>query len=705
MKKPYLKTLALFLGLTGLASPVLSQECGTLSYEEEIRLDESLSPQQKEQLIQQYYDTHVSKWEQWSESSRSGQKADIMVIPLVFHVFHRYGPENISMAQVKDQVRILNEDFNGQNASISQLVNEFKSIAGNTEIEFRLATLDPDGNCTDGVIRHYDPKTYYDGRGPIQQHKRDYGWPSDKYMNIYVVGSIETSGNGGTILGYAQFPGGNPATDGFVVRHDNVGSIGTSNPGRATTSTHEIGHMLGLFHTWGNCAAAGSPNACNCDDGVADTPNTQGHPSTCNLGAETCGSLDNVQNFMDYATCAVNFTQGQSDRMRGVMENDAARRNLFQPANLVATGADYAKNDPPTTLCDAAFDFNDKVNYCPGEDISFTDRSFHKVTSRTWTFEDGEPATSGDANPTVNFTTSGLKTVKLVVTNGVETDSITRTVYISSGDELGGYPFADDIENVDLSNLDQYEIFDKGGNISWRLSSTISHNGGSKCFYLPNISADDEEENDDIISNTIDLSSASSGAKLSFDVAHARTALTNGDQLRVAFSNDCGQTWFNVASLTRNSLATAPNHTNAFFPEESEWARKSFDIPAEYLVSSFMFKFSWVGGGGNNAFIDNININETGTGIDENFLESSMTLFPNPATSTTTLSFTLLSNEQVDIRIIDVAGKEVSNLGSKNFNKGENQIMLNTDALVPGLYMVKVSSTGATASKRLIVQP
>lgn len=703
MRKFYLKALALAVVLGSMLGSVQAQICGTLSYEEEIRANDNISQAEKEQLIEAFYKEEAEMRASWPKS-RSGEKAEIAIIPVVFHIFHKYGPENISKAQIDNQIKVLNDDYNGKNASMSQLVEQFKSIAGNTEVEFRLATLDPNGNCTNGVIRYYDPKTYYDGRNPIQQLKVQHGWPRENYMNIYVVGSIENNGSG-TVLGYAQFPGfGAANTDGLVVRSDNVGAIGTSSPARATTSTHEVGHWLGLFHTWGNCAAAGSPNACNCDDDVTDTPNTVGHPSTCNLAAETCGSLDNVQNFMDYATCAVNFTAEQATRMRDNLLNHSNRRVLSTEANLIATGSDYGIGDEPTTLCKAVMEFNEYDVFCPGDAVKFTDRSFHKVTTRTWTFQDGTPATSSDASPSVTFDSPGLKDVSLTVSNGVETKTVDAQIYIRSDAELGGFPYSDDIEAVDISNNDQYQIIDNGGNAKWTLSSTVSSGGGSKSFYLPNANSVSEEL-DEIISNTIDLSGASEGAKFTFDVAYARKAFTNSDQLKVSFTNDCGATWTNFTPLTRNTLATAPNHTNSFFPDgPDEWATKEFEIPASLLGPNFQFKFTWIASGGNNAFIDNINISQNGVGINDAFASQiGVDIYPNPASNQVTIDLAANSNLELNIRLVNLLGKEVISVYNGNVKQGNQEFTVNTSSLEAGVYFVTIDNGTSSKTEKLVI--
>src|SRR5688572_5122720 len=150
--------------------------------------------------------------------------APMYTIPVVFHVLHLGGSENISNNQIIDAVNILTRDYNKLNADTNVVITQFKSLIGDAQIHFQLASKDPSGNCTNGIVRHNDPKTDW------VNNPSDciYSWPRDKYLNIYVVRSIASGA-----AGYTYPPGGSPsiASDAIVILHDYVGSIGTSNVG------------------------------------------------------------------------------------------------------------------------------------------------------------------------------------------------------------------------------------------------------------------------------------------------------------------------------------------------------------------------------------------------------------------------------------------------------------------------------------------
>jgi hypothetical protein len=233
----------------------------------------------------------------------------VRIIPVVFHILHNYGPENISDAQVLDEVRILNEDFRMRNPDTVAIVPAFKHIAADCEIEFRLATIDPNGNCTNGIDRIVSTLTENAG----DQSKLN-PWPDHQYLNIWVVSSLAWSG----VAAYAYYPGTAPAgADGVISQHRFIGSIGTGSPGTSRVITHEVGHCFNLTHVWGD---TNDPGVSCGDDSVSDTPITEGWTS-CNLNGSSCGnSLDNVQNYMEYAYCDRMFTQGQKYQDAGRSE-------------------------------------------------------------------------------------------------------------------------------------------------------------------------------------------------------------------------------------------------------------------------------------------------------------------------------------------------------------------------------------------------
>ncbi len=203
----------------------------------------------------------------------------IVIIPVVFHIIHTNGSENISDAQVIDQVSILNRDYRKDNADTANVVAPFKPLIGDMKIEFRLAQLDPDGMCTNGIDRIYSHKT---------ENANDYSklnpWPSDRYLNVWVIKTMESVGT----AGYAYYPGSaDPTRDGIIIIHQYIGSIGTGSVGQSRALTHEVGHWLNLPHCWGS---TNDPEVACGDEGVNDTPETAGHDNCGNRFDFECDS-------------------------------------------------------------------------------------------------------------------------------------------------------------------------------------------------------------------------------------------------------------------------------------------------------------------------------------------------------------------------------------------------------------------------------
>lgn len=257
----------------------------------------------------------------WIKNNKGGNKS-VITIPVVVHVVYVNNNQNISDEQIKSQIDALNADYRRLNTDKTNTRPVFDTIAADIEIEFCLTATDTNGNFTTGIIRKESPGEFFGLFTPFDGVKSSNNgigsdpWPTDQYLNIWVCPLIPG------LLGYAQFPGDNPATDGVVITTNAFGTIGTVQPPstKGRTATHEIGHWLGLRHIWGD-------GPCDSTDYVDDTPNADASSSGCDLNKNTCvndstfwGNFnppDMVENFMDYSedVCMNAFTKGQKTRM------------------------------------------------------------------------------------------------------------------------------------------------------------------------------------------------------------------------------------------------------------------------------------------------------------------------------------------------------------------------------------------------------
>lgn len=231
-------------------------------------------------------------------------------IPVVVHVVHNTDEGNISEDQVRSQITVLNEDFRAANADLAKVPDPFQDLVADARIEFELS--DVTRTRTDRAsFHHVDDDVKSSQTGGIDP------WDTQEYLNIWVCTLA------GGILGYAQFPGGPPETDGVVILHSAFGTLGTAAApfDRGRTTTHEVGHYLNLSHIWGESRFA----TCADDDYVSDTPvqfdKNFGKPAFPSFSCDGPPHGDMFMNYMDYVDdeAMFMFTKEQALRMAAAL--------------------------------------------------------------------------------------------------------------------------------------------------------------------------------------------------------------------------------------------------------------------------------------------------------------------------------------------------------------------------------------------------
>lgn len=256
---------------------------------------------------------------------------EVYRIPVVVHVMHIGEPvgdgSNISNAQIESAIEALNADFR-------RLEGTPGAGSGvDTEIEFVLASRSPEGAPTTGVVRvdAGDLAGYATGgvrilgnQGASEAVVKGLSvWPTDDYLNIWVVNEIDNNDGGAGIQGYAYLPPIENDLDGIVVLYNAFGTTGNLKPWTQMnrTLTHEAGHYLGLLHTfYGTNSCPATENNCALQgDCICDTPPTVANANCAS--APVCSDA-HVENYLDYTAegCKNAFTAGQRDRMRAVVE-------------------------------------------------------------------------------------------------------------------------------------------------------------------------------------------------------------------------------------------------------------------------------------------------------------------------------------------------------------------------------------------------
>lgn len=667
--------------------------CGT---DEMVREAKRIYPEYSENLRQ--LEAFTREYIQNNPAQRTSGTVQY-VIPVVFHVVHNYGPENISKAQILDAVDIFNKSFQKLYGDSVLVASAFRPIIADCQIEFRLAQIDPNGNCTDGITRTVSSLTYTAGdnvKGLID-------WPYNKYFNIWVVNNIASGA-----AGYAYYPGITGSIDGVVIRHDYTGSIGTSSGSNyaARSLVHEAGHWLNLPHTWGSTNNPGLPANCSDDDFVQDTPNTIGVANfSCDTAQVTCNSLDNVQNYMDYASCHYMFTEGQKARMHAALNSIIGQRNsLWQPSNLIATGTNDGYVAVP---CTPVAEFSNVDRYiCAGTTLTFTDLSWKAdVQNWQWSFPGGTPSSSTDQNPVVQYNTPGIYDVTLTASNGSGSNTLTRQghVIVSPSPAAATAPFVEDFENVSTIPSGSDWIVENNGGNAWTRSNVAAYSG-SYAMRLINHSGNPNGQVDVFITPGYNLSNITN-ASMKFKLSFAARSTSGTDQLKVFASNNCGELWAMRYTESGLNLSTAGLVSSSFIPNNpSLWREETVNINSVSYNNkpSVRFKFQYTQNTGNNIYIDDINISGTSTvGIQDVDFLSTLNISPNPSSSNTMVSFQLKNDAKITMQLLDMTGRAVTELQNGHLPAGDHRFVVGDDVKA-GVYFLRIQVDGGVLTEKIV---
>ena len=711
----------LFLLMSGSFSAVQAQErCGTMPYR--------ATPQQE-------------RFEQWMQEkvqekrARAGRQlvdASIYCIPVVVHVVHQGEPvgegRNISLAQIEDQIRILNEDFRRQNADTVNTQPLFLPVAADVGVEFVLAQQDPNGLPTNGVVRVVGTQDSYsiaEGAelGALSQ------WNPENYFNIWV-----TRISGGK-LGFAQLPisdllpglesaSFNSLTDGIVVDYLSFGSVGSLrdryNGGR--TATHEVGHYLGLRHVWGD-------GGCGVDDFVEDTPPQERSYNFCPTGeAFSCDSPDMYDNYMDLTddACMNIFTEGQVFRMRTVLENSPRRASLLVSPGLVA---------PRPILDDATISrvISPQPSECSPEitpELRLRNTGSNPIESVTVAFRVGRElveettfAVALESGKTQDVTfptfdqldfrpgTAYEVSFEVISVNGNVDDNTTGNreevaFVIPQRDEV---PFIANFESAGSETfLEKSIIRNPDQQTTWeRRATPLVSDPINESLYMNFYEYQDlEGEQDFLYSPTLDLRNIPAAA-LSFRVAHAPYEDENfplsQDGLLVGVSTDCGATIDAIVyEKFSTQLATQPPQDFRFIPTtEDDWREEVISLNDYLGEPNVQVVFIAVNDHGNNLFLDDIEFFVT----EYDSLrppESSFSIEPNPVENNQLeVEFNLPAKDEVTVVIYSTQGARV---GEYVFPNTLNQTYrIDMSGRPSGVYVLRVIGQAASGGKQFIL--
>lgn len=623
-----------------------------------------------------------------------GKTSVVKIIPVVVHIIHNGGTENISDAQIQSQIDVLNEDFRKKQGTKGD------GSGVDTEIQFCLAQITPNGKCTNGIVRVQSDLTNHQTYQRSLLKQLSY-WDNVRYLNIYVVKNIN---NGSGTLGYASFPGGPADEDGVVVRHDYFGRIGTASTSLGRTTTHEISHWFGLYHTFQDGCGT---DTCTSGDKVCDTPPVAAPNYSCNAVNSCHNDLpdqnDQLENYMDYTpdNCKNMFTLGQKIRMQATL--NTIRSIISSPGNLTSTGCDSGYTSPP---CNVIADFFvNAQTVCSGNQLKYTVRAFNNPTSFKWYFDGGSPASSTLANPEVSYSTLGTYQVKLVVSGTAGSDSLTRLGYINVIDPPVGIPlpYSEGFEDLAFpSNGISIENNDNG--VTWQRDTTAKAFLGKGSAKINNLINTNYGQSDAMILPSFDLSTFGGIPFLNFKWAYAKSDPTYSDELVVAVSKDCGVNWNQVYRKTGDDLVTGPTQTTAYIPDSTTvWKAAKINLNAYKTYRNVLLKIINVTDGGNNLYIDHINLGAINAGIDEQKSDFVEAIYPNPNNGEFSISVNVIDLRLVNIKVFDMMGKEINTDAFIIRVLGRNTLLIKV-SMPRGLYFISFNNEGNITTKKIIIQ-
>jgi hypothetical protein len=654
---------------------------------------------------------------QMQENAANGAKSAAAfeyTIPVVFHILHTGGSENVSDASCISVLNWVNKDLARMNSDTGTIAAPYKPLYVPSDIKLMLAKKDKDGNCVSGIVHRYDARTVWDRSGDLNVLYSGIttSYPSDMYLNIIIVKEIVAEpGQQGIVVGYTYKPGSwgvKAPQDAIVYIYSHLGGS------QARSMTHELGHWLGLDHTFGQ---TNNPGVVCGDDGLGDTPPTKGNFGMCpsSLTGNTCagsGGKTNVENIMDYSTCPKNFTVDQTNLMRSRLQNHARRIKHWSSQNLIDTDINGVG------LCKPVAEFlssNFVYTVCAGGSLTMQDFSYNgTIATYNWLADNNAVIAADNASVTnITFPTVGQVNVILTVGNGQGTSSKTRTVLVLDGTPGITGPHLEGFE--DLALPAGWIVWNgNNGSPTFQRTESAAYEG-TACFYMN--TSNSNGNNEDYVQTPIMDMQNSAVQTLEFAYAYARQSTAHNDKFRVEGSNDCGGSFLPIIELASNQmqLNSGGVQTAPFYPAViEEW--KTIDL-ATYpgakwapfknspnVIVRFRF-IQGTTGNGNNFFLDAINLPVSTVGINELKKDLKFKLFPNPTDGSATVKFSLHDATSVDVTVVDILGKVIYTSSGSTFNPGDHSIQLNSDhKLAPGIYNVNVKLNGTNVTSKLVVQ-
>ena len=665
-------------------------------------------------------------WEHVDRTTSGG--TTLYTIPVVVHVLHNYGSELVADTSIYKMIDLVNSYFLKTNPDTVNIIDKFKPVAANTQIAFKLATKDPNGDQTKGVEHIFTYLTYMN-YNYIDQSKINQ-WPQDRYLNIWIVNNIPSSSLGSSIIGDYYTPPDAayiPYYDGIVFSYY-IGQYIAD--GYGSYLSHYFARYLNLPYPCNDYSGA-----CVDADGIADTPPCNASYTCSNIYDTVCDT-PNAQNIMSEFddSCGIMFTYGQGQYMQYILQIDIGNRDsLVTPYNFSTTGMNQPMPDmmpvadfstyspyPVTTLPPKRF-------FCQGQQITFKNESWNDtIITASWTFSNNANIPTSTSLTTVlnKFHQPGWVTVSLAATgNNTGTTTLTNPEAVFITDSIPtiatGY-----VQEFTPGSMGKWPMFNYYNNrFKWQIANagyldnySVEYTGYDNRTFPQNMTGTPQGDVDDVYTPAFDLTGFTDSCYLNFMLSGASyTSETRymNDSLEIDYSPNQAQTWIKLRILKGSLLHNKGTITTPYIPASiSDWIPNAISLPSAARTAYTIFRLRYYPGAdsmgmssSNNVFLDHFNF----SGYPENVaiidqMADGVSLLPNPTHGN---SYVIIKGKTAiltaKIVVIDIAGKVVYETTSNN-NSNTTRVELPENIFTSkGLYFIHVTTDRINQTEKLVV--
>jgi PKD repeat protein len=401
--------------------------------------------------------------------------------------------------------------------------------------------------------------------------------------------------------------------------------------------------------------------------------------------------------------------------LEGAGDQPGIRSFLVSEQNLEMTGTrdeDLGAACAPKSLFhvnQSGGFFQRQTMICEGDNVAFRANAFNgEVSTHTWNFQGGSPATSSTTNPTVSYDSPGRYDVALTVSNDIGSDTRTfeEMVIVSSNtaqyqSDWGYYDTFWEEEGF----LNDYIVFNHDETEhTWEFySGQLGGSTGNESVRMRNF-GNVVGRVDELISPSHNLSTVSNPT-LKFKWSGAARNNSPNDRLRIYFSTNCGKTWTLRSTISGFDLVNSGVVSTSYVPNAASiWSEAQVTLPPTAAnAPNVRVKFQWTSGGnGNNFYIDDITLSNAPLSAESLEREIDLNIFPNPTSQSTTVSMMLADPARVEMTMIDMMGRKVMDVHAGQLTSGPHRLDIDMSSLPVGIYFLRMAVENNIAVKKVV---